>query len=152
MTRTGPKRPASLVALLCALALVGTVGLWPSHVEAVFSTQILAVVRLFAVNPATAWITYPVIESVANVLLFVPLGFLLARVLGARWGWIAGPAAIILSAALEVAQFALLTDRTSDLRDVLANGAGAVLGAVLGVMSVKGESPASRDETAQPEL
>ena len=131
---------------------MGTVGLWPSHIEAAFTAQIDAVVRMLAGNAVTAWITYPVIESTANVLLFVPLGFLLARVLGVRWGWIAGPAAIIITAALELAQFALLADRTVDPRDLLANSAGAVLGAVLGVMSVRGDAPASRNEAPQPEL
>ncbi len=63
------------------------------------------------------------VEVLANVVLFVPLGLYLAA-LGARWK----PLVIVgTSVALEIAQFALATG-SSDVTDVIVNTAGGLLG------------------------
>lgn len=71
----------------------------------------------------TGWI-----EAVANVLLFVPLGFLLTLLLR-RHGW-GVVLAIGLSVAAELAQ-AIIPSRQPSLRDVLTNAIGAAVGAAL---------------------
>ena len=67
-------------------------------------------------------------EFVANILLFVPLGLLL-RLAFPRVTWVG--AALLgggITVAIEVLQ--VWTPRVSDPRDVLANSAGAILGAI----------------------
>ncbi|MCR2823911.1 VanZ family protein [Microbacterium sp. zg.Y909] len=75
-----------------------------------------------------SWFGYGWIEFSANILLFAPLGFLttlwLRRPL---WG---AAAAVALSAAAELAQL-VLPSRTASVRDILANAAGAVIGAAV---------------------
>ncbi len=74
-----------------------------------------------------------------NILLFAPLGFGLAGLLGGRggaarrpWAVAAGTVAlgVLFAAALEGAQF-FLPERVPSLADVIANGLGALLGAAL---------------------
>lgn len=74
-------------------------------------------------------------EIVANLLLYMPLGFGLALL--ARGGWaaklaIASVVGIALSLGIEIAQ-SYTPARVSTLTDVLLNGIGTLLGAVAGV-------------------
>jgi glycopeptide antibiotics resistance protein len=66
------------------------------------------------------------LEAAANVLLFVPFG----ASLGLRGSSIGMTAfyGLILSAAIESAQWLLVSGRTASLEDVLLNTLGAVLG------------------------
>ncbi|WP_395639668.1 VanZ family protein [Pseudolysinimonas sp.] len=69
-------------------------------------------------------------EFVANILLFVPLGLLL-RLAVPRLGWFG--AAVLgagVSVVIEVLQ--VWTPRVSDPRDLVANGLGALAGALIG--------------------
>jgi glycopeptide antibiotics resistance protein len=69
------------------------------------------------------------VEVGLNVVLFVPLG-LLGVLLWPRlawWGW--GPLGLALSAFLESFQWAFLPGRSATVSDLVANTAGALLGA-----------------------
>lgn len=79
------------------------------------------------------------LEAAANIALFVPIGFLLTGLMGRRrslaHGWTPGlPDVVIwllactLSAAVELTQLYLLTERSGTLRDLLCNSAGALAG------------------------
>lgn len=74
------------------------------------------------------WIVDPG-DVIANVLLFLPLGFL-ARLSGLRGPRVAAATGIALSAGLEALQ-TFLPGRYPSPVDVVANGAGAWLGALL---------------------
>jgi glycopeptide antibiotics resistance protein len=79
------------------------------------------------------WIDYSLVEASANVLLFVPFGFLLG-VLGGRG---AGRRLLMLavcvasSVAIELGQAVLLPARFASLGDIAANSLGAVVGSLL---------------------
>ena len=75
-----------------------------------------------------AWIDYAFVESASNVLLFVPLGALVVWALGRRYWWAGGPAGLLLSCLIELAQSAFLPERYPALADVIANTGGAALG------------------------
>jgi glycopeptide antibiotics resistance protein len=77
---------------------------------------------------------YATVESVANVLFFVPLGLLVVLLAGARWWWAGLAAGVVVSAGIETGQALFLPARTATLDDVVANGVGALLGAVAGVL------------------
>lgn len=80
-------------------------------------------------TPATAWFTWDVAEFTANVLMFVPLGALLCALLGARRWWLAGVIALLFSCAIETSQLLFLPSRVADVRDLISNGSGGLLGA-----------------------
>lgn len=68
------------------------------------------------------------IEFTANILMFVPLGFLLTLLLRHHWWGVA--LALALSAFVEIAQI-VIPSRQPSLRDILANVLGAAIGAAL---------------------
>lgn len=81
------------------------------------------------------------LEAAANIALFIPIGFLLTGLMGRRRsltrGWTPGlPDAVVwllacsLSAAVELTQLYLLTERSGTLRDLLCNATGALAGVV----------------------
>ena len=85
----------------------------------------------FAEHPSTAWITFDRVEFAANVVMFVPLGILAVLWFGVRGWWSAPLIGAIVSAAIESAQALFLTSRVPDLRDIVANTLGAVIGMLL---------------------
>ncbi|MFC8682189.1 VanZ family protein [Microbacterium ureisolvens] len=68
------------------------------------------------------------VEFAANILLFVPLGFLLTLLLRHHWWGVM--LALGVSALAELAQI-VVPSRQPSLRDVLANVLGAAIGAAL---------------------
>ena len=68
------------------------------------------------------------LEFLANILMFVPLGLLLTLLFAHPWRGVV--LALLLSAGAELAQF-VLPSRQPSLRDVLANVAGAAIGAAI---------------------
>jgi VanZ family protein len=77
-------------------------------------------------------------DMLNNLLLYVPFGFCVALVIEPRWGRTAGLVAgtllgVLLSLGLELLQ-ASVAIRVSSLRDLALNGAGSLLGTVLGTL------------------
>lgn len=83
------------------------------------------------------------IEVPANVLLFVPLGFLLTLLF--RRPWVGAAIAVMLSVAAEGTQI-LLPGRQPSLRDIVANALGALIGAGVAWLIVRHH----RDHHAPP--
>lgn len=117
-----------------ALAALGVYGvglllvvLWPQHVDRDLVPLIERVHEWFPP------VTHARVEFAANVLLFVPPAALLATLLRRR-RWLIAPLGFAASGLIELVQDALLPGRTADLRDVLANGTGAVLGLLLALV------------------
>jgi VanZ family protein len=77
-------------------------------------------------------------DMLNNLLLYVPFGFCVALVIEPRWGRTAGIVAgtvlgVLLSFGLELLQ-ASVAIRVSSLRDLALNGAGSLLGTVVGTI------------------
>ena len=77
-----------------------------------------------------AWLTPEDYGRLLNVLLFVPVGMVLAWWLEEWWVW-AVPIALCFSVAIELVQRVPTLERESSFGDVVCNGAGAVLGAAV---------------------
>ena len=106
------------------------VGLWPTHVDENIDVIGLApvqwMIRHLDLTPHEA---YNVVQFGANVGLFVPLG-LLAMVWSPRTRWVhAVGHGLVLSSVIELVQDMARPDRTASWVDVVANTAGAGLGA-----------------------
>ena len=85
------------------------------------------------------------IEFAANVLMFVPLGFLLTLLL--RHHWYGVVLALVLSAGVELAQI-VIPSRQPSLRDVVANVLGPAVGAALAWLIVLRRHTAGRPDAA----
>jgi len=68
------------------------------------------------------------VEFAANIVLFLPLGFLLTMYF--RRPWIGLAVAVALSASAEAVQ-QLIPGRTASVRDIVANALGAAVGSLI---------------------
>lgn len=86
----------------------------------------------FAERPSTAWITFERVEFFANVAMFVPLGVIAVLWFGVRGWWTAPIVGLAVSGVIETIQALTLADtRVPDVRDLIANTLGAVIGMLL---------------------
>ena len=91
-----------------------------------------------------AWVTFTRVEVLLNVVIIAPLA-LLCSMVWPRLSWQQWAAYGFLAAiAVELFQGLLLPDRSASFSDIVANGAGATIGAVVGswlVPAPETESP-----------
>lgn len=100
--------------------------LWPTPVDASLRPLLASVTR------EVPWLTYARMEFAANVLLFVPFGFLFTLLLR-RAHYVVLPAAVVVTVAMESWQ-SLVDERTSSILDIVANMTGACLGILLAAL------------------
>jgi len=130
MHRNPPRSHRWLVVLATVgyLALVALATLGPSSI----ARGVFDLVMSFtngAVDSAE-------LEFAANIVMFLPLGFLFVLLLGPRyWAW-ALVAGVLLTLSIEGIQ-GFIPGRVQDPRDLVANGAGALLGVALGHLVVQ---------------
>jgi glycopeptide antibiotics resistance protein len=118
------------------IAVIGFITLTPRD-DSQGSPVVDAVLEFFHRHEVTAWITFSVLERSANVILFVPLGFLLAITLGRRPWALAFGIGIAYSVFIESCQALLLSGRVADPIDVVMNGLGTAIGVAL-ALSTRG--------------
>lgn len=155
--RLAPRRRRTTViawaAAICFAGLLLAVGLNPAHVEAAYGDELFGLLLRAETNPDWAWVTFEVVESAANVLIFVPLGFI-AFFLMPRSAWpvalLIGP---VVAVGIESGQYAFLPSRDPSWGDVAANSVGSVIGfgiAVLATLIVaRHPPPSTTDEMPQ---
>lgn len=99
------------------------IALWPSPVDGGARPFLRLVSRAVPV------LTYARIEFGANILLFVPLGVLLALILRQRY--LIVPIAFVATVTIESVQALLIDKRTPSVMDIIANLAGACIGLLI---------------------
>ncbi|MFC8682656.1 VanZ family protein [Microbacterium ureisolvens] len=107
--------------LLLYGVMLALIAFWPVPVDRGASGVLEAITR------AVPWMTYSLIETAANVALFVPFGVLLALVLPLHRGLVVS-IAFATTLLIESGQALFLAERTPSLRDVVANVVGAAIG------------------------
>ena len=127
-----------LVAYISGLALIA---LWPVPVDRAGGQLLARALRKLHRRGVPEWVDYGFVESASNVLLFVPLGALVVWLLGRPYGWVGPAAGLLLSSLIELAQFLFLPERYPTLADVAANTSGAVIGALLALLTTAYRKP-----------
>lgn len=113
------------------MAAVFTIGYWPVPVDRGVHSLLRSILERLAAAGAPAWVDYAHLEFGANIVMFVPVGVLIALLLP-RWEWWLVPIiGLALSLAIEFGQAMLLPERFATPLDVLANTAGATIGALV---------------------
>ena len=117
-------------ALGAYLLGLGLIALWPVPVDqgaSDFLTRSLWQLHRWGVPP---WFNYSAVEMASNVILFLPLGALVTRILGPRLWWGGIAVGFLLSVLVELAQLVFLPARFPSVVDVAANTVGAMVGAL----------------------
>ena len=125
------RRPSVLVVLTVAyIAFVGWVTLTPQPKIPDPNSLGQQLVRLILASPPFHWLGYSRLEFSSNILMFVPIGVLLALLLPARRWWLGVVIGFAMTVTIETAQL-FIPGRVSDLRDIVANTAGATIGVAI---------------------
>ena len=126
------RHPILTVASFVYLGLLAWATLTPQSAPA--STNLLwSLARIFGRFDATQWLTFMVLEFLANIALFVPLGLFFVLLFGRNRWWLAILIGIALTVLIEYAQ-QFISGRISDPRDLVSNSLGAVIGTILGLL------------------
>lgn len=126
------------LATLAWLGVIALITLMPApYPPGEPNAIILGIIAFFASTPLTAWFTFDVAEFTANVLMFVPLGALVAAQLPSRRRLLAALIGLGISVIIETSQLLWLPSRVADVFDLVSNGLGALLGALLTVALVR---------------
>jgi glycopeptide antibiotics resistance protein len=118
---------------VCYLGVVGWITLGPQPLDDRGLGILRSVLSLLAGSDLTRWITYDVVEFGANVAMFVPIGVLFLLLAGRRTWWLALAGGVATTCAIEFAQL-FLPGRFSDVRDIVANSLGTLLGLLAAVL------------------
>ncbi|GAA4266804.1 VanZ family protein [Frondihabitans peucedani] len=124
-------RRTEWVAVGVAVVLILLVTLWPSRVDAPIDGTLQHTLLRWHGLGLPAFVDYDFVQTAANVLLFAPLGALLASVFVRPLWWVSGVLGLTLSLSVEFAQYTLLPARLASAGDLASNTAGALLGGAL---------------------
>jgi glycopeptide antibiotics resistance protein len=133
-TESARPRRGHTRAVVSAIALVGyavvivLATLTPTPLDRGFRPTISQLLSVLHRHGLPEWFGYTDLEFSANVLMFVPVGFLIAMLLPARGIWIALVICPAVSIAIELTQATLLESRFATVGDVVANTLGGVAG------------------------
>jgi glycopeptide antibiotics resistance protein len=122
------------VLIVLYLLFVLAVTLWPTTVDKPIDPYLLRFLEELHQRGVPAFIDYNFVEFTANVLFFIPVGFLGGLLLPYRFMWLAVPLGVALSCGIELAQKLFLPGRVASLGDVMANGSGVVIGCVVAAL------------------
>jgi len=110
---------------------------WMTLTPVPFETKRATIVEIAVAGlhryPITNWVTTGGFELAIKVAIFVPFGLLLVLLAGRRRWLLVSFVGVLTSCWIELAQSIWIPSRAAEARDVLANSAGALLGALLAV-------------------
>lgn len=137
LSRRPPVEPAlrrlrtlSVIAVAIFGMVIAVITLWPGPPSPGGQSRLREFLGAGHANGIPTWITFELVEFVANIVMFLPVGFFGALVLS-RHRWMAVLAATLASAVIETIQALALPQRDGTVRDVIANTLGALLGYLL---------------------
>lgn len=110
------------------LAVVGLIVLSPRPVDEDARHTLRRMLRLLHGRGLPAWFDYGVVEFLANVIMFVPLGLFFFLLAPRGWRWLGPILGLGLSVLIEACQLAALPQRVASPFDVLANVLGTLVG------------------------
>ena len=124
-------RRVEWIAVLVVLAAILTITMWPTPVDAPVSGSLKGFLASLHRVGIPAWVDYGFVQTASNVVMFIPLGALIASLVWRSFWWVAGVLGLCLSLSIELTQYVLLPHRFATAGDVIANTAGALIGGAL---------------------
>lgn len=124
----------ALLGLAVCAGIVLAMTLSPTPLDAGYESAIDRFLGILHRNGVPEWFGYSKLEFTANVLMFVPLGFLVALALPRRAVWATVLLVPAFSGLIEASQSAFLSERFASILDVVANTAGGYGGALVALV------------------
>ncbi len=127
------RHPILSFITLVYLAIVGWLTLGPQPLDDGASGLLFWALDVAESIPTLSWIGYYEVEFTANVFMFVPIGLFLVLLFGRRKWWLAIAIGVALTVTIETVQL-FLPERVSDVRDIIANSVGTVIGVAVALL------------------
>jgi hypothetical protein len=145
------RRYRTVAGALCAVWLlaVALIVLWPTPVDRAGGGALRHGLEYLYRHGLPAFVTYGVVEFMANVLMFVPLGLFWFMLTPCRWRWWAPAAGFALSTAIETTQLLVLPQRFATPHDVVANTLGSLFGTLVAALAALALLPARPENRSQ---
>lgn len=124
----------AFLALLAYAAVVLAATLSPTPLDQGYQGAIDKVLAVLHRNGVPEWFGYNKLEFSANIVMFIPLGFLITLLLPTKVWWLALIICPALSGTIELTQGALLSERFASGGDVASNSIGAIIGILIAVI------------------
>ncbi|PFG31013.1 VanZ family protein [Paramicrobacterium agarici] len=100
-------------------------------------------------HPLTSWITYTLVEFVANIGMLVPFGLFVALCAGRRLWWVGAVASLAYTVFIESFQALVLSaTRYATISDVIANSVGGLVGALVVYLAATATDARTRRRSA----
>ena len=123
-----------MVALFFCVGVVLLATMWPTPLDQDYGAAVEKFLAVLHRNGIPFWFGYNKLEFSANILMFVPLSFLIALVLPTKTWWLSLIICPTFSIGIELTQAVALSARFATLIDVIANSIGALIGIFLAVL------------------
>lgn len=127
------RHPFLSVITLVYLGVVAWVTLGPQPDFGGKNSIVMHVLDVLWEHPATDWVTYDGVEFSANIAMFLPIGLFFLLLFGRKRWWLAIMVPFLMTLGIETAQI-WIPGRVSDVRDVISNTTGAIVGVLVGLV------------------
>lgn len=124
------RHPVLSLATFAYLAFVGWITLGPQPIGSGNGAWLWRLLHFFSGHQLTSWLTYSRVEFLANVAMFVPIGVFFVLLFGRRLWALSVAVGVVLTLLIEGAQL-FIPGRVSDVRDLIANSLGTVIGVLV---------------------
>ena len=128
------RHPVLSLLVVVYLAALATLTLTASPIGDRAFSLLGRLVAILQGHPRTDWVGYSLVEFVANIVVFVPLGLLVALIVGRRHWLMVIMTGLLASCWIELAQGIWIGDRVADARDIASNTLGTALGVVIALL------------------
>jgi glycopeptide antibiotics resistance protein len=119
------------------LILLAFIAFWPTPVDEPVQGPLSSALKFLHRHGIPAWFNYQLVEASANIVIFVPLGFVSSLAFPEKPWWRIGAFGLLISACMELGQLLFLHNRFSTPQDLVTNAAGGVLGVLLAAAVLK---------------
>ena len=141
------RHPVLSLATVGYLVIVGWSTLGPQPINTGNSYWLWRALRFFSSHEATLWLTYDRVEFLANVGMFVPIGIFFVLLFGRRMWFMSIIGGVLLTLGIEFAQ-RFIPGRVSDVRDLVANSLGTVVGVLVALVLTQAKARRLRIQRA----
>ena len=131
-----PARRWAGVLLLLIAVVVAIIVFWPGPPDPGGQSALHRYLEGAHANGLPGWITFDLIQNLANVAMFLPVGYLGSLAMR-RHNYLIVAYAALASSFIELTQLLLLPNRVASLQDIAANTIGALIGFLLSLPALR---------------
>jgi VanZ family protein len=129
------RRTAS-VLLAVIILVIAVIVFWPGPPDPSGQNALEHFLYMAHANGLPRRITFNLVQNLANVAMFLPLGLLGSLALRRR-NFLVVLYGALASGLIELTQLVLLPDRVASMEDVLSNTAGALIGFLISIPALR---------------